>query len=419
MQDAPGRAWRLTIAILLVAFVLRLAAAVAWQWQLPRDQLFFFPDSQSYWALGRAIAHGEPYQFGTEGRVFRAPGYPLILAGIFLVMGDGLAAVYAARIVGAVLGTVAVALVGTWAKIVLGGRAPHVASVLAAGYPGAIALSVFVLSEAPFVPLMLGQLICWTIADRRLSRSGGGLCYAVASGVLAGLASLCRPSWLLFTPLVALVWWVAAGGNRRYLASAALMLLGLAMTMAPWWIRNYMVVGRFVPTTLQVGASLYDGWNPRATGASDMSFVEPIRRQLDQLPNQHFDREVTLDRLLFRQAVAWAVRHPARVMELAAIKFLRLWNIWPNDIPLRQSGLAWLTAATYTPCLILGLVGLVRMRRLGWPVVLATAPALYLTLLHVVFVASVRYREPAMVAWMLLAAGAIQAPTAASREATS
>ena len=42
------------------------------------------------------------------------------------------------------------------------------------------------------------------------------------------------------------------------------MLAALAVTMMPWWIRNYRVVGRFVPTSLQVGASLYDGWNPEA-----------------------------------------------------------------------------------------------------------------------------------------------------------
>ena len=35
-------------------------------------------------------------------------------------------------------------------------------------------------------------------------------------------------------------------------------------------------------------------------------------------------------------------------------------------------------------------------------------PAVYLTLLHVVFVSSIRYRDPAMLAWLALAGGVIR-----------
>ena len=60
---------------------------------------------------------------------------------------------------------------------------------------------------------------------------------------------------------------------------------------------------------------------------------------------------------------------------------------------------------TYAPLLALGLVGVWRYTPRGWPYVLAWLPAVYFTLLHMVFVGSIRYREPAMLALIVLAAG--------------
>jgi hypothetical protein len=62
-------------------------------------------------------------------------------------------------------------------------------------------------------------------------------------------------------------------------------------------------------------------------------------------------------------------------------------------------------ALTYLPLLILGLVGAVRTLRYGWPYWLCWFPAVYFSALHVVFVGSIRYRLPAMLGLIVLAAG--------------
>ena len=116
----------------------------------------------------------------------------------------GRTGVLLARAEAALLGTLAV--LGVWwlTRLLFDDRAAWIAAVLATFYPGAIALSVLVLSEAPFCPLMLLQLGLWILAWRAASAGRRAAC-GFAAGLAAGAATLMRPSWLLFTPLAAMV----------------------------------------------------------------------------------------------------------------------------------------------------------------------------------------------------------------------
>jgi hypothetical protein len=53
------------------------------------------------------------------------------------------------------------------------------------------------------------------------------------------------------------------------------------------------------------------------------------------------------------------------------------------------------------------LCGVWRYGLRGWQYTLCWLPAIYFTLLHMVFVASIRYREPAMIALIPLAAATL------------
>jgi len=181
--------------------------------------------------------------------------------------------------------------------------------------------------------------------------------------------------------------------------------------MAPWWVRNYQVTGRFIATTLQMGPSLYDGLSPTATGASDMTFTDEFRRleREQPTPGSHDTYEYRVNERTKQAAIDWVKKNPGRVCELAVIKFARLWNVWPNEPAFASPLIRIIVFVTYTPILIFGLIGFVITWRRGFDYAVLILPAIYLTMLHVIFVSSLRYRVPAMLCLMILAAYIISA----------
>lgn len=398
--------------VLIVAFGLRLAAGFVWQARLDEGQ-FVFGDSQSYWDLARSIARAEPYQYG-EAKVFRTPGYPLLLAPVFLVAGEG-ASVLWARAESALFGMLSVAGVWWLGRELFDARAGLTAAAVAAVYPGSVAIGALVLSEAPFCPLMLLNLILW-IGAWNAGSTKRMVALAVSAGLVAGAATLVRPSWLLFLFFATGAGLATRTPRRRHLTIGAVMLAGLVVAMLPWWVRNAIRTGHFVPTTLQVGASLYDGWNPNATGASNMEWVDqeairfyesegaPPGGRREELQDTF---EYRVDRHLHAESLSWARANPGRVLELMGVKLARNWNFWPNEAAFSAWPIRLVVLLTYLPVMIFAAIGAAKAIPRGWPYVLCWLPAVYFTLLHVVFVSSIRYRQPAMLTLIVLAAGAI------------
>ena len=412
----PGRLVSLVL-VLEIALALRVAAAGAIEWAARRGgaRLDLFPDTDIYWELARAIRAGGPFEYVEWGDIphfaIRTPGYPLFLAGCQAAFGERTLPV---RLVQAVLGTLCVYLVYHLARRLAPpeqGRAgdgstgwlssvPMAAAAIAAVNPHYLVMSALVLSEAAFEPLMLAALlgvaVLWPVpgdAGGAASRSGWRSdLVALGSGAAAGAAVLVRPSWALFVPMMLAAWAVAGlragrGHGRAAARGATLCALGLALIMAPWWVRNARVYGRFVPTALWLGASLYDGLNPGADGSSDMlPFLrDPAIWPLDE---QDQDAELT------GRAIAFARENPGRALGLAIAKLGRYWSPWPNAEGLRSWAVAAAGAAVELPILGLMAVGLWVRRRDPRAWALLAGPILYFCALHAVFASSMRYRIP-------------------------
>ena len=235
------------------------------------------------------------------------------------------------------------------------------------------------------------------------------LLVAFGVGVASGAAVLVRPSWALFVPVMMGLWaWNLARSTEQIAGRAfaavrvaGAIVLGLVVVMSPWWARNARIYGRFVPTAVWMGASLYDGLNPDATGASNMDFLEAA----DLWPLDELDQDAELS----RRALAFVREQPGRTLGLAIIKLGRYWSPWPNAEGFRSPLLALGSSVVVVPLLALVFLGLWRLRRDPRAWVLLAGPLLYFCALHMVFASSMRYRIPAEVPAMGLAAVGLRA----------
>jgi hypothetical protein len=280
-----------------------------------------------------------------------------------------------------------------------------VACFLASISPAFVGFSVLLLSETLFAMALLASLLAFAklakvdeddVAPGARRRAAW---LAVIAGFLSGAATLVRPTWLLVAPAFAVLYLVKARNRKRWLGHVAIVLGGLSFVLAPWTIRNALVTGHFVPTTLWVGASLYDGLSPQATGVSNMEFIED-----DGLYRRPDVSEYDADRHYRQAAIAFAKKHPAQAFELGLKKLWRFCNPFPNS---EQFGhwTIWLGVGLFElPVLLLAAIGFWQMRH--WPRcwALAAGPILYFAMVHSVFVGSLRYRLPAEYALLVLSA---------------
>lgn len=329
------------------------------------------------------------------------PGFPAQLAFAMKLNSaiglDESRAYFVARLLQGIVGTVCCALVYVLGRDLFDSSIGLIAAGISAVMPTLAVFSVELLSETPFAAMVLASLI----GIERIVRSsttnehdnrdrGQILVFAVLSGVLIALACYVRPSWLLFAPFFAAVYFVATrkalSASFRVLVGATVIVAMLA-ALAPWAYRNHERTGHWIFTTLWAGPSLYDGLRPDATGDSDMRFYE-----ID--PNVPKMTEYEVDRYFREKARAFARENPRRTVELAFIKLWRFWKPWPNAEEFRNPLYVAVVAASFIPLITFAGWGAWLSRDRFWALFLTAGPILYFSTIHMVFVSSLRYRLP-------------------------
>ena len=427
--------WSGLLAVFLAALVLRGAFV------LTRGPDLVWPDAQEYDAIARRLLVEGVYQEDSSRQASRAPGYPVFLAGCYSLRLTDPRAVFALQALAGAAVCVVVVMLG---RRMFDDRVGLLAGWIAALDPFAVYFTGTLLSETLFTLGLAGYvlLLLMMIEAQSMRRSLG---LAICAGALAGGITLLRSSFMLFpifvVPFLAIVIWrrragAACGEVRerpqaeacatreaaspsaltpapvqmmpmtsgvlgfRYAMLWCVMALAMALVLTPWTVRNYRIFGRVIPTTLQVGESLYEAFSPYADGGPAMDRIDwPAVRggPMGELDNNDFFKKA---------AVRYVREHPGRALELAVEKARRFWNVVPNHGPHRTSALVALSVAAVVPVYALAFVGVARWR--GTAFWLLISPVAYFAVMHMVFVGSVRYRVPVMpFLGILAAAGAL------------
>lgn len=116
--------------------------------------------------------------------------------------------------------------------------------------------------------------------------------------MLVGFGSLVKPIFLPVPVLILCSWFVLGLGwvaIRKFLVVNAIA----ALIVVPWTVRNYRLLGAFVPVSTNSGYVLYHGMNPESDG-----MWSPALRSIG-----HLD-EIERDRLARQAAIRQICDHP-------------------------------------------------------------------------------------------------------------
>lgn len=233
--------------------------------------------------------------------LFRPPGYPAFLAGIYLISGEA-RRIAAVRLAQTLLGASLAPLTFLLARrLRMTTRAGAIAGAAVALYPILWAYPLGLGSENLFIPLTM-------VAVLLLLRSANDPRWTTAAlaGAVVGAAALTRGVFSLFG---AFAWlWLArrVGWNR----AAAFGLAALAVVL-PWAVRNSLAAGRPAFVENSIGYNLFVGYHPEGNGG----FVSGPAL----IPTRFLD-DVERDRWTFERALEFIRQDPGRAVRLLPLR---------------------------------------------------------------------------------------------------
>lgn len=336
-----GGRWGLAALIAILLLGLGLRTAEAWDGRAP------VYDAQGYATIAASLERGDGFDLGasaTQPASNYSPGVPLLAGGLYAVTGGVHERL--ARLALALIGTLAVLFAYLIGRRLSGPLAGLVGAAVVALYPALLEYHGMLMGEPLAASLLSGAVLAmlWA-ADIRVRW--------LVPGILLGMLALVRPEYIAIALPIAVVILARGGwdGWRASLGQALVLLVGLALVVAPWTVRNAVVLDRFVPVStgggqvLFAGSYMPSGGDPERVGAEVLERHPGLEREfprgarLEQilagLAKQRYP-EIESDAALARMGRErlWddVSERPVEYGGFVAAKVWRIWSHGPRDV---------------------------------------------------------------------------------------
>jgi hypothetical protein len=386
------------ISILTVSAILRILWAVA----VPVHPV---SDSYAYDVFAQNLAKGIGYAWGPENLTAHWPvGTSFIYSVLYRIFGFTYTPIVVFNVLIS-LGTIwlSMALARRW----FNERVAIITGLVFTFWPSQIEFTSVLGSELIFNFSLLIWLAVWDLAPlNRWAKT-------FLIGFLAAATCYIRPVALVLPVVFCFVEFLR---ERKYLhpiARVAIVLLTMAVLIAPWSIRNTRIFGRFVQISTNGGVNFWEGNNPTSNGETED--LPP-----DAAKMQEADRDIYLGNI----AKAYVRQYPGRFVIRTLKKAVLLYDHetigvhWNPGLTERYGDrvilpLKLLNDLYWWLILALGLIGSgVLVSQRGIWVAITSIPILmwlYFTALYAVFVVQDRYHFPALPFIAMLAGVALNA----------
>ncbi|MBK8981736.1 MAG: glycosyltransferase family 39 protein [Ignavibacteria bacterium] len=265
-------------------------------------------DSLDYQALAFSLLEGE-YSLNGKPTAYVGIGYPAFLSAVFFTAGEGQ---FYVRLVQSVIDVFTALIFFGISRNFLNVKYSLISLAIFSFFPSNILYSQTILSEPLFG--FFSMAVLYLLLKDNIAKKPTLI---FSAGVLFGIATLIRTAFLpafLLVPVYLFLYRKELFTTDNFSAAVKYSLIfitGIVLIVAPWSIRNKVMVGTFSPGTTS-GINFWMGSNPNATGTYSFSYDK-------DLPFD-YSNEAERDKEYFKLGFEYAVSHPLNYIKLAVKK---------------------------------------------------------------------------------------------------